>query len=296
MSSENGDIKIILDRSAFALWHREIDRESLPIKINNGTEIVAPTIAERDGYLPNSFIPKQTWRDLTATENLQSIFSWEAIDRWELGQYIGAIEIPDRLIAPLRQDIETKDRSNYNSVILTANDLDTVAAISNHLQSYLLVDEEITALGLQRHPPGLITSTIDAIRYLPQLPRVGLHLDSWQKYPLRRRHLSSNRICINIGLETRYFLFIDLSLMKMAQMLGINSSIEISHYYRGIEIPDLFMAAFPNYPVLKLGLPPNFAYIAPTENIIHDASSLDKDKLDFSLTYIGKFGIVPNQV
>jgi hypothetical protein len=283
MSSITCDIKIILDRA--------IDRDLISLKINNGTEKLAPEIAERDGYLPDSFVPKQTWRDLTIDEKHQLIVKIDTIDSWNLGKYIGAIEIPDRLIAPLRQDIETKDRSSHNSTILTQSDREIVAAISNYLRSYLLVNEEITTLGMQRHLPGLITSTVDAIRYLPQLPRVGLHLDSWQKYPLRRRHLSSNRICINIGLETRYFLFIDLSLMKMAQMLGINSAIEISRYYRGVEIPDLFMSAFPNYPVLKLGLPPNFAYIAPTENIIHDASSLDKKQLDFSLTYIGKFGI-----
>jgi hypothetical protein len=279
-----GDIRIVLERG--------INPDRLLVQINNGTEKLSPELTDDDGYLPDSFVPKQIWRDLTPNENLKLVSNIDTIERWNLGKYIGVIEIPERLIAPIRSGIESKDISSKNGVLLTASDQEAVADISTYLRLDLLIDDEITMLGVQRHPPGLITSTIDAIHYLPQLPRVGLHLDSWQKYPLRRRHLSSNRLCINIGLETRYFLFIDLSLMKMAQMLGITSAIEISRYYRGVEIPDLFMSAFPNYPVIKLALPPNFAYIAPTENIIHDASSLDKQKLDFSLTYIGKFSML----
>jgi hypothetical protein len=77
----------------------------------------------------------------------------------------------------------------------------------------------------------------------------------------------------------------------MFEMLGLSTQTDISENYRGFELPHKFMAAFPDYPVIKLALAPNQAYIAPTENTIHDASSLDKQEVDFSLTFIGKFGI-----
>jgi hypothetical protein len=159
------------------------------------------------------------------------------------------------------------------------------------LEYYCLSTDKIKSLGIHINQAGLITTTIDAIEFLPRQPHVGLHLDSWEKAPIRRRHLSSNRICINLGNEPRYFLFINLSLMKMFEMLGFSTAVDISHYYRGIELPDKFMRTFPDYPVIKLALAPNQAYIAPTENIIHDASTLDKQELDLSLTFIGKFRI-----
>ena len=36
--------------------------------------------------------------------------------------------------------------------------------------------------------------------------------------------------------------------------------------------------------MIKLALEPNEAYIAPTENILHDATSIEKQAIDVSLT------------
>ena len=50
-----------------------------------------------------------------------------------------------------------------------------------------------------------------------------------------------------------------------------------------------FMRCFPDYPVIRLRIAPNEAYIAPTENIIHDGSTLGKMYFDICLTIRGKF-------
>ena len=65
---------------------------------------------------------------------------------------------------------------------------------------------------------------------------VGLHVDNWTRLPLNQRHTAPRRICINLGNEARYFLFVNLS------------------------------------------------YIAPTENIIHDGSSVGARGHDVSLS------------
>jgi hypothetical protein len=276
------DLKIVLERG--------IDLNILSqLSINNGTELI-----ECSKYLPKSFVPRQEWRTFHPEEiDILTCLP----DRWDLGKYIGVIQFPEFLIQPIR---DIFDRSEFDSLdperdldkICSAPDYQSIVEkIAVHLQCYCLSTDKIKSLGIHVNRAGLITTTVDAIEFLPRQPHVGLHLDSWEKAPIRRRHLSSNRICINLGHEPRYFLFINLSLMKMLEMLGLSTAVDISHYYRGIDLPDKFMETFPDYPVIKLALAPNQAYIAPTENIIHDASTLDKQELDLSLTFIGKFGI-----
>ncbi|AFY34504.1 hypothetical protein [Calothrix sp. PCC 7507] len=272
------------------------------LKINNGTELLSLQIADKEEYLPASFIPKQEWKIVTAVEKERLILLLDRSEKWNLGKYIGVIQIPNNLIEPLRVIINTlnlnSDRPEHNisKISLHAEYQPLIQNISSYLQKYSLTPDGIQCLGIHSHCSGLITSTVDAVRFLPKQPRVGLHLDSWEKAPLKRRHLSKNRICINIGTETRYFLLINLSLMKMFEMLGLSTAIDVSRYYRGVELPDQFMTTFPDYPVVKIALEPNQAYIAPTENIIHDASSLEKQELDVTLTFLGKFGILPQQI
>jgi hypothetical protein len=192
---------------------------------------------------------------------------------------VAIVQIPESLVAPLRQD----------------QDADPQAMAAYVQQTYGMSDREIKLLGMHCTPPGRITTTVDTHRYLPKKPHVGLHLDSWENAPLRRRSQSDNRICINIGTETRYFLLINLSLLKIFELLGLSIATDLSRHYRGTRLPAEFMQRFPNYPVIKLALAPNEAYIAPTENMIHDASTLDKQALDRSLTFLGQFSLYFSQ-
>ncbi|BAZ40320.1 hypothetical protein NIES4101_62810 [Calothrix sp. NIES-4101] len=284
------DVKIVAEQA--------IDIASVRLQINNGTKVLPIEIAVQEGYLPNSFIPRQEWKIVNA-EKEQLMLSPKCCGKWNLGKYIGVLQIPNHLIEPLREIIGTLNlhidrlEDNISKVSLHTKYQAIIENISSYLQNYTLTPERTTCLGVHSHQSGLITSTVDALRFLPNQPCVGLHLDSWEKAPLKRRHLSKNRVCINIGRETRYFLFINLSLMKMFEMLGLSTAINASRYYRGVELPAIFMATFPDYPVVKIALEPDQAYIAPTENIIHDASSLEKQELDMTLTFLGRFGISP---
>lgn len=272
------DIQIVGDR--------DFDPDTLASKltINTGNDRLEPTAKIAANYVGESFIPRLTWRHLNSAER-QLLIS--PICQWVRGYNIGILKIPDRELELLRQTLIIADRQ----VTIEHNDLHQAAIrhIANYLQAYTVPQEPIKSLGINTSQPGLITTTRDEIKYLPDKPYVGLHLDSWEKAPLKRRHLSSNRLCINVGRETRYFLFINLSLLRMFEMLGLRDPQDIPQYYRGIGLPDLFLHTYPDYPVLKLALAPNEAYIAPTENIIHDASSIDKHKIDLSLTFLGKF-------
>jgi hypothetical protein len=285
------DIKIIVDR--------DIESDSERFLLNSGTNILSPIESNNLNYVQGCFLPKQEWRTVNSVELEQLTTSTDIQSNWDLGSQIGIISIPDHLVQPFRQIIRTIDidlnqpNEDINKVSLHPNYQYAIQEICAYLQQYALIpNDEIKNLGVHCSQPKLVTTTVNAVKYLPHKPYVGLHLDSWENSPLRRRHLSSNRICINIGQESRYFLVINLSLMKIFDLLELSTISDISQHYRGVKLPSEFMRNFPNYPVIKITLAPNEAYIAPTENIIHDASTLDKQELDFSLTFLGKFGIL----
>ena len=52
-------------------------------------------------------------------------------------------------------------------------------------------------------------------------------------------------------------------------------------------IVDTFFKEFSSYPVIRIKLNPGEAYIAPTDNIIHDGSSLGQLRHDMNLTIRG---------
>ncbi len=49
------------------------------------------------------------------------------------------------------------------------------------------------------------------------------------------------------------------------------------------------MKRYPDYPVIKVRVAPGEAYIAPTENMIHDGSTVGKQYPDIHLTLFGYF-------
>ena len=55
----------------------------------------------------------------------------------------------------------------------------------------------------------------------------GMHLDSHDRMPLRHRHRSRNRLCINLGREPRHVLFVNLPLMDIFQYLGLRDPEDI---------------------------------------------------------------------
>lgn len=268
------------------------------ISLNDGVDLLPTSVAESSGYVNGSFIPKRSWRKLSIQEQ-QILLNTGDSSRsdWSLGESIGIIRLPKAVLQPLHLILE-KSFNSTSASSLFFDQTEHPASVSRCIQDieqwihpYSLMSQQAQVLGLNISSTGLITTTKDRRNYLPHHPFTGLHIDSWESAPLRARYRSSNRLCINLGQETRYLLFINLTLMKMFQLLGLSKEADIHKYYRGAQIPQEFMGNFSSYPVIKLSLEPNEAYIAPTENIIHDASTLDKVKNDIILTFLGKFGM-----
>ena len=115
---------------------------------------------------------------------------------------------------------------------------------------------------------------------------IGLHLDSFEARETPSKPEARNRFCINLGKEPRYLLFINISFDKIAGMFGSQPVLGGQNPY---PVMHAFFDKFPNYPVIRVKIEPMEVYIAPTENIIHDGSTIGTSSSDVNLAVRGHF-------
>jgi hypothetical protein len=86
-------------------------------------------------------------------------------------------------------------------------------------------------------------------------------------------------------------LYINLSMRRIIEILSeAGASLETEN---PTKIVRMFMARFPDYPVISVAVAPGEGYIAPTENVIHDGTTAGTTKPDVTLTLLGRFRPVP---
>jgi hypothetical protein len=75
----------------------------------------------------------------------------------------------------------------------------------------------------------------------------------------------------------------------MFACMGLRDPEDIYEDFRGLYIGQRFMRSWPGYPVIRLRIDPGEAYILPTDNLVHDASTEGNVYPDITLTYLGRF-------
>jgi len=218
---------------------------------------------------------------------------------WQIGSDIGVIRIPDAIMEPFEAIFEefgtreVLDKARYRDHTTHPRWAEAYEQLSSHLlKLYSLRDHGATIVRLASAHPGMRTVTKDEVKGKSEYFYVGLHLDTWEKIPMRERSHARNRICVNMGREARQFLFVNLPVAQMHEMLRRGEPDSVADYY-GTDLGLEFMRAFPGYPVVKLTIGPREAYIAPTDNLIHDATSIGKRYPDIGLHILGYFGLAP---
>lgn len=128
------------------------------------------------------------------------------------------------------------------------------------------VDRYLTSLGkvhrsfgVRQDTPGKMTLTVGDNEL-----RLGLHLDNWDRFPAGKRHASHNRVNLNLGQEDRWFVFADLDVVANHPANAVPSTDTLRELVHRSATP---------VPVVRFRIPPDWAYIAPTENLLHDGSS-----------------------
>jgi hypothetical protein len=106
---------------------------------------------------------------------------------------------------------------------------------------------------------------------------------------IQTAHEFGNRISLNLGKDSRYFLFVNLHMIEVYKMIGERLSPE---EFANVDISNVsayFFKYYPDYPVIRVEQKPYQYYIAATDNCFHDGSTLGNKHLDITMIYFGSF-------
>jgi hypothetical protein len=231
-------------------------------------------------YCDYAYVPKNDWRSLICTES--SVLFGEEVDL-EPGAWVGIFTMP-ALIMQYFDDIQYHARHEQRENVLLRCDPVSLQHGVDLVKDYIRAFDqcngaEFHTSAISIKPANALTVTYDERNQ----GYVGLHVDSFYGKKASMRNASPNRVCVNIGPDYRYLLFINISLPTMLALVGEAQAMNVNELIRK------FMMIFPNYPVLRVMLAPGEAYIAPTETIVHDASTMGTNHADVSMHIRGLY-------
>jgi uncharacterized protein len=261
------------------------------VALSSGTTAATAQSNSAGQYITDAMVPLLPFRSPTDQE--LALLQADSESSWATGKDVAIVRFPDDVIDPVRQIVDDLDPDQDATSIgrehrsqLAWNN--AISPVLDYIGRHHALDgNEPRVVRLGRSLPGKLTATRDTVAGRTGVHYVGLHVDSWIDTPLSDREHSQNRICINAGHSPRHFLFINMALAQMNTAL--NGTDLSSMPYYGSDLGHEFMAAFPSYPVVRLTIQPGEAYIAPTENIIHDGSTLGTNHQDLAIHLIGSF-------
>lgn len=240
------------------------------LHISSGLRLASP-IATEDGGAPfasPAFIPTPEWR--------AAPLQWWPMREFSPATGIALIRIPNwgaLRTAALGGDKTTIDRA--------------AEAVLGQVSEWCGL-RDVVFSGVTSHRQDLATVTVDT----KTSQRIGLHIDSWDRLPNSRRHLATNRVCINLGPEPRHFLFLGVTVQGMRSRLAL-AGIPLAAPDDSKSVLDAFFHRYPDEPVWRLTLRKGEGYIAPTENVVHDASTVGSSDPVYCATWRGRIGLLP---
>lgn len=258
------------------------------------TEISAGT-EQALGYSPSgvpfrtgAYKPRRPWRQLTEQE-----VAALAINEGDIIDYSNTITIlklpkilTDRLTELELDKVISKlyFKQHYSRHETQFN----VAKQLMHLyfSSFSQKEKEIIASFFSVNDPNLEVTT----KYFEGRQYTGLHIDNWENASIETAHLAQNRACINLGTQTRYLLFINQPLTQLKDRIVEKAGgfhMENTQWHLG----QRFFKYYGAYPVIKIAIHPMEAYIAPTENMLHDGSTFQSTNPDITFTMRGYFSV-----
>lgn len=265
------------------------ENRALSITINNGTKPVVDVLKSNElgnkAYEKTAIVPSLNWRSLSGEEN-NILFSDK---NWMQERMISIITLPSIIINPVLKILEDYSDSMPSKIVNQFVDNSSQKDVQN-LLSYIKTtfhgeNEGFEPQYLRTNQITFPTCTTNKETNL----LIGLHLDSWDRKAFNKRSSARNRLCINLGKTTRYLLFINQTLRQISYMVNIPLGKQDHYENNPTHLLKAFMEQNPKYPVIKVAIEPGQAYIAPTENIIHDGCYSDESNLDISWTFLGYF-------
>ncbi|MFD7137011.1 hypothetical protein [Streptomyces sp. NPDC059894] len=135
-------------------------------------------------------------------------------------------------------------------------------------------------LGCTASPGNWATTTEDSATRR----RIGLHVDNFDRLPYPRRHHGRRRLCLNLGPGPRYLLIGDHDIQQICRTLHADSG---RHYPHTQHVRQYVTDGHP-LRCLRIRLEPGDGYIAPTELLPHDGSTLGIDQPSVAAFWLGR--------
>jgi hypothetical protein len=242
---------------------RDIPDRHARLCVSRGV-LPAASGATAQEYEPEAYIPQAPWSPL-ADDDVSALQSPATAQR---ACTVGLVKVSDRLLEQLRRAaLESAQPRDLSRCIE-----DLCAEVPRPWN----VVGAPARLTLGRNPPGLHTVTRDPTTGA----FVGLHVDTFDCAYDEGRTQAGNRISVNVGCEARSFLFVPVSFKCLAAEVPRHAATSIVKE---------FLRADTSQTVIALRVEPGEAYIAPTESLIHDASSRSMRCDDVHVTGRGIF-------
>jgi hypothetical protein len=242
------------------------------------------------GYRDTAFVPRGPWRDPSSQEQRLLLAAEPPVS---IGCHITLVRAPDEVMAhfaALRERVRGCNSLDELRGWLHDHPCTTGCdAMLEFAQTYLRSEHPLMEEGaIVCRAPGLPTATPDG-----NGAYIGLHLDSRYRAKLAERANAPNRLSINLGVTTRFFLYINLPLATIGALADEQDPFDsgVRDAQSGVPhgLPRLFLSHFGSYPVVRVRLDPGEGYIGPTENLIHDWSTPGKKAPDVQFRVRGRF-------
>ena len=237
---------------------------SARISLSDGTINANALAHKKVSYVEGAYVPVDKWRQPNSIENALLLTDLPLTP----DRTVGLVQIYEgNMVKTIHSFIDDVYFLQRQGELTIGHPL--VDDLLRRIEAVCTFGGDVSYNGIAKDPVGMDTVSLDC----ELNAYVGLHVDSWDRKPIQHRSESKTRICANIGSEDRYFLFVNQSVGDMLAWLE-----EGGCRIRGSspnQIGKLFMSKFPGYPVIKLRVGPGEAYVAPTENILHDGCSTE---------------------
>jgi tryptophan 7-halogenase len=254
-------------------------RDPRRLRIAGGTCTPAEAGLDAAAYHDGARVPRGPWRPPTDRElEVLRIDPPNATP----AEVVGVFAVPADVLARFSKALPRLAHVDDELVVHGGAQQALIDAAAGELHALFSRGSGVpTHLGLLINRSGWATITGDKF----DARRIGLHFDSWSQLHLAQRGEAPNRVCVNLGTECRRLLFVNLSAARILQVLR-EHGMDVSTM-APTDVARLFMRISPDYPVVSVEVRPGEAYIAPTENIIHDGSSEGMRSPDVTFTSIG---------
>ena len=253
------------------------------IWINRGT--VPATRISNESYEPLALVPALNWRK---PESDEAAILIENDPDPDYTSTIGVIRLPKNLVDQLTEF----EISNVSSIGELSEKIQEQPDLFNQIREgfkevigkYSYIENGYLIHDILVNDGNRLSTTINMNNKL----FTGMHIDFWDQLKLNQIDDARNRISFNLGKSPRYFLFINQTISQITD--GLKQHVDISNFNQEKVLKEFFRIN-PDYPVTKVKVEPFEAYIAPTENLIHDGSTLGSTSKDIQLFTRGYFSI-----